>query len=423
MSRSSPSLLTITFAWGLHALAALLWLTTILSVLGWLIGRIWTDETLITQYLYWVPTLMRLVGGAAALALAWALRSCARRLLRRPTPAAGVSGTRRGRAIGLYRVAAIGLVVMLAHFVFIEWRMFARGPQPRLGGDGVNSWRLSYWNVSGAERGAWVQNVLAAEPDLVIIANLWGYKSFLEFRDAFKGAKGPTPSVFFDPRFMVATRWPLVRWGATDLRLPQSEEAKKLGQDRFFRTDPGRAAFLELDVSECDALRSLGRPLVVWIIDLPSDISLHRPRVTRNAADAIATLGAAPMEYREGQWFATGNRVPFPAPDVIVGDFNIPRGSSSLANLAGGARDAYDIAGSGYAATFPSGRDEVLGVLARDPARASWFKQALAALLGRPWWKLDHAFVSSPCEVTGYRVLDPGSGTHRLQMLDIRTPR
>lgn len=392
-------------------LAAILWGSVLLSVASWAIGRLYTDESLWTQYLYWVPTYLRVCGTAAALACAWGLRWGARRLLppaRRPHR-------------GAMRFAVAIVAVMGLHATVVEWRMFASGPEPRVDAAGVPAWRLSYWNVSGAERGPWVSRVLAGEPDLVIIANLWGYKSFLEFRDAFKGEKGPTPTVFFDPRFMVATRWPLVRWGATDLRIAPSEEAKKPGgEDRFFRADPGRAAFIELDVSAHPAMKSLGRPLVVWIIDLPSDISLPRMRVTRNAASAIASLGAAPMEYQAGQWVSTGARVPFPEPDVIVGDFNIPRGSASLRELVANAVDAYDVAGSGYAATFPSGEQVALSALAKDPERAPFHKRILARLLGRPWWKLDHAFVNAGCRVSGYRILDPGSGTHRLQMLDVR---
>jgi hypothetical protein len=384
----------------------------LLCVAAWLIGRIYTDEALWTQYLYWVPSYLSVAGAATALAGAWVLRWSARRLM------PPVRQPRRG----VLRVTCMLVAVMALHTAFVEWRMFARGADPRANAAGEPAWRLSYWNVSGAERGPWVSRVLAGEPDLVIIANLWGYKSFLEFRDAFKGEKGPTPTVFFDPRFMVATRWPLVRWGATDLRIAPSEEAKKPGgEDRFFRADPGRAAFIELDVSAHPAMKSLGRPLVVWIIDLPSDISLPRMRVTANAASAIVSLGAAPMEYQAGQWVSTGARVPFPEPDVIVGDFNIPRGSASLRNIVATAVDAYDVAGSGYAATFPSGEQVALSALAKDPEHAPLHKRLMARLLGRPWWKLDHAFVNPACRVTGYRVIDPGSGTHRLQMLDLRS--
>jgi len=400
-----------TSGWVFRGLAAVLWALSLVGFALWLIGRVFTDESLVTQYLYWCPSVLILAGCSATLVAAGVTRWISRRLI---TP------HRRPRR-GAMRAAGALVLLMALHIAFIEWRTLASGPAPRVDASGVPAWRLSYWNVSGAERGPWVQNVLAGEPDLVIIANLWGYKSFLEFRDAFKGQKGPTPTVFFDPRFMVATRWPLVRWGATDLRIAPSDEARKPGgEDRFFRADPGRAAFIELDTSQHPALKSLGRPLVIWIVDLPSDISLPRMQVTRNAASAIASLGASPMEYQAGQWVTTGTRVPFPQPDVIVGDFNIPRGSASLRDLTANAIDAYDAAGSGYAATFPANQFVVLSTLAKDPEHAPLSVRILARLLGRPWWKLDHAFVNPDCRVTGYRVLDPGSGTHRLQMLDLR---
>jgi|GEM_PF-1684061 len=401
--------------------AAALWSAAVLGTVAWFIGRLFTDDHLWTQYLFWIPSLATVLGCSMCLVLAFLLRVIGHRIAsaeRRHN-----ASTRRTRpARGLYRAAAALIAIMLAHSTLVEWRMLASGPQARLGSDGSNAWRLSYWNVSGSERGPWVSNVLAADPDLVIIANAWGYKSFLEFRETFKGGKGPTNSVFFDLRFMVATRWPLLRWGSTDLRLPASDEARKLGQDRFFRVDPGRAAFLELDVSEHPAMKRLGRPLVVWVLDLPSDISVHRPLVTSNAMSAIASLGAAPMAYREGEWLPTSDRVPFPPPDVIVGDFNIPRGSGSLRTIAVNAVDAFDAAGAGYSGTFPAQRDVALQALSRTPGQPSIVARGLAWLIGRPWWKIDHAFVNPPCRVTGYRVLDPGSGTHRLQMLDLRGP-
>ena len=133
--------------------------------------------------------------------------------------------------------------------------------------------------------------------------------------------------------------------------------------------DSGQAAFIEVTID--------GSPRIVWLIDLPSDPSIPRHVMLRLAGEKIG---------------AHNDGAGFPEPDVIVGDFNTPRGSRSLGNIVGDADSAFDRAGSGWSATWP---------------RAF------------PLWHIDQVFVDDAVSVRAHRVLDMGLGEHRGVIVDL----
>ena len=84
--------------------------------------------------------------------------------------------------------------------------------------------------------------------------------------------------------------------------------------------------------------------------------------------------------------------VGFPAPDIVVGDFNIPRSAGSLKALGRGYPSAFDQAGRGYMASYPR---------------------------VRPIFHIDQTFVAPGLRVFDYRLPDIGAGAHRAQVVDI----
>jgi endonuclease/exonuclease/phosphatase (EEP) superfamily protein YafD len=82
----------------------------------------------------------------------------------------------------------------------------------------------------------------------------------------------------------------------------------------------------------------------------------------------------------------------FPAPDLIVGDFNIPRGSRSLRRLTLGYPHAHSQAGHGHAGTYPRHRQLV---------------------------HIDHMFVGPRLRAARYETVDPGVGSHRMQVVEV----
>ena len=87
-----------------------------------------------------------------------------------------------------------------------------------------------------------------------------------------------------------------------------------------------------------------------------------------------------------------------PPPDIVVGDFNMTRGSASVKALVPGLAHAYDQAGRGYGATFR-----------RD----------------FPLYHLDHTLLSGTLTATDYAVVDLGIGRHLGQVVELApvTPR
>jgi hypothetical protein len=73
---------------------------------------------------------------------------------------------------------------------------------------------------------------------------------------------------------------------------------------------------------------ALGKNLVVWIIDMPSDPRLHREQIARIAGERIRAWNGSPMERGPvGQFIASKQKMNgFPDADVIFGDFNIRAG-------------------------------------------------------------------------------------------------
>lgn len=147
---------------------------------------------------------------------------------------------------------------------------------------------------------------------------------------------------------------------------------------RVFPADPS-ASLMEIVF---DASGTLGRPLVVWLIDLPSDPLISRHVMAKNVRAWLdGLLAKAPGE---------GGLV---APDVILGDWNIPRGCHSLARIAGpGMTHAYDAASWGPVATWPR---------------------------GLPLLHIDNTFVAGTVRALSYQTVRPPVSDHFGQVVDI----
>ncbi len=115
-------------------------------------------------------------------------------------------------------------------------------------------------------------------------------------------------------------------------------------------------------------------PLIVYVVDLPSSLSFNRMQGALKLRMILDGLN-------------------LPPPDLVVGDFNMIRGSAAVKTLFPDLRNAYDIGGHGYAATF----------------HRQW-----------PIYHIDLALVSPSIDVTDYQLVDPGMGRHLGQLFYIQ---
>ncbi|MFM7260495.1 MAG: endonuclease/exonuclease/phosphatase family protein [bacterium] len=118
-------------------------------------------------------------------------------------------------------------------------------------------------------------------------------------------------------------------------------------------------------------------PIQIEAVDLPSRTTLPRYHALRSLR---ADLHAAREERGLSE------------PDLLCGDFNVPRGSASLDLLAPDAREAFDSAGVGWGASYP-----------------------------RPWSFLgiDLTLVRAPWRPVRSEIIDFGCGRHRGQIVDL----
>ena len=125
-------------------------------------------------------------------------------------------------------------------------------------------------------------------------------------------------------------------------------------------------------VSRVRLQTSLGE-LVIETLDLPSHPSIPRTLSMRSLSADLAAVRAT-------------------LPDLMIGDFNITRGSHSLTLLAPDAVEAFAVAGSGWGGSFPR---------------------------TKPLWSIDLALVREPWSPVRSHIIDFGFGRHRVQVIDL----
>jgi hypothetical protein len=286
-------------------------------------------------------------------------------------------------------LANIALSAMLAittlWLVVFDWRVWriavppASAPSPQR----VLVWNTGYDKISG-----FAERVGELDPDVVVITNANILTDWVRLRELMaKG--GPTYSAQ-QGWFTIVSRHPIVAHGWTGLGI--SAATWRPWSSPPLSSSGGEAAFFEI------SLPGMARPAVIWCVDMPSDPLLHRRVSMREAASAVAGFrGPRFVRQADGRDVATqqdptGTAHGFPAPDLIVGDFNTPRGAGSLGLFTRGLTHAYDQSAWGPSGSFP---------------------RAL------PLTHIDHAFVGSGLRTTAYEVVDLGAGRHRAQVVTV----
>ena len=241
----------------------------------------------------------------------------------------GVGAVGVGIAGATLKTRRVALMVSCALLVLSVWPWIATSSRERRG------FSIAWWNMSRHS----IEDIGALDGvDLAIVAYPEGdaSASVRSSRAHHRSAMG----------IVASSTVPIDRF-----------EGISLGFEATHRNSPwndrGRALVLEV------------ADRVIWVVDLPSDPALSREWVAKEASARIASAG-------------------FPAPDVVLGDFNITRGSRSLRHLDGGLPGAHTQAGRGLGLTFP-----------RD----------------LPLVAIDLVFASG---VHRHEVVDPGAGSHRV---------
>lgn len=359
------------------ACATLAWL----GLAGWLVGETISDRYYFTQFLEWMPTPAALAGSGALLVLGWVLARF-RHVLADPS-------TRSARVQRAIRWGWLPWGAILVYFFTIEAPLFRSRPGPPP--TGVDHFRLVFWNASAWYQDGWESGIGGAEPDIVILSGLGSTKRLPELQSMMKDVV----SVIIAERFIVLSKRPITRHGFTSLGVARGQGLDpRFGGWTSPRADHGHALFFE--VQHPATANTPAGSSIVHVIDLPSDLSLLRWEVTaraRRALDHFAGITYVPDPL--GRWIPENPPAPttgFPSPDIVIGDFNIPRGAASLSALSRGLTNAFDQAGRGFMASYP-----------RRP----------------PVFHIDQTFLAPGLRAFNYRLLDIGAGAHLVQSVDI----
>lgn len=266
----------------------------LLAVTSWAIGRVLTDRWAWTQWLFWIPTPAVFIACAAG----WLT---ARRL-------AGSVRSRR-RRLWFWRAATAGIIVW---FMTIEHRMLHRAPAIPASG----ALKVAHWNMGPK---TWKDQ----QPSFEALARIAGDVTIV----TNPGAALTEP---------YAADW-IKDNGLQTREFGVFTVLSKLPMSAPQTLVETQGQFISL--LQVDARDVLGRAINIYIVDLPSSGRRSRMRLARQAR--------AMLDDRARLYHA-----PLPPPDLVVGDFNIPRGSASLEALFPGLREAYDEGGHGYGASF-----------------------------------------------------------------------
>ncbi|MCA9286155.1 MAG: hypothetical protein KDA22_13100 [Phycisphaerales bacterium] len=205
--------------------------------------------------------------------------------------------------------------------------------------------RITHWNpqwIAAPEARAIKPVVENLHHDLTIVTNAGA----LRLREIAESWEQEGNEVLYLSPFAVLSRLPVL-------------EARKI-----VAADGTSVAYLRID-----ATARLGREITVFAIDLPSRPSIPRMELAERIHGWIEESDVGP-------------------PDLVVGDFNITRGSAAMSALFPGLHDAYDEAGRGLGTSYPR---------------------------NLPLWSIDHILLGPGLRALDYALVDPGSHGHRAQ--------
>lgn len=235
------------------------------------------------------------------------------------------------------------LVAMAFVFLFVENRFH------RMGTPEKNGLRVMHWTMSHSKRprDAHIEKIEQLVGDVNFLSEAWGM-NWPEAMDTLLGPEG---------KMARAGRY----WILSTIKIIEA------------RTIISRDG-VEISLVQLDASEQFGRVLIVYLVDLPSSPTVGRAAQARSARHLLDAMS-------------------IPRADMIVGDFNTPRGSRSLSILFPDMHHAYDDAGRGYGASF----HRVF-----------------------PLYHIDHILLTADMQATSYELVNPGLGRHDVQVATIR---
>jgi hypothetical protein len=351
----------------LPAIARLLTLAAALLTITWLVGHTLTDRSHFSPYLWWLPTFALLALAWPMVFLGWVLERLASRL-------AGFQ---------LRPIISAILFIITIYAVFGFWHLHRYLIPAK-----ESNLRIVYWNLAVDPNAATAPDAIINEkPDLAIIANPRWDRTRPPLLEALGSLDPNTESdpaetdpaathLLFRAEIIIATRARITRYARVSFDMGTKEPE-----------DRGVILYARIEgLTEA--------PLDLWVVDMPSNTLRWRGVAATKAREAIDQWTGPIFTLDDiGRWTPNQTDEPFPAPSIIVGDFNTPRGSHSLKTLTADLTESFAAAGKGLGNTWPRNKP----------------------LLG-----IDLLYTSLP--IANHAIKNPGSGRHRMLVVDLKAP-
>jgi hypothetical protein len=401
--------------WLARPLAWILLVSGLVLALAWLYAFVATDSTLLGQLLWWGSLLLAGLS-AGCLALAVLLRragafatgpggAVADATGRRPPVGADAPLLRAWRSHRRWhrarKLAWLAVVVMATGEAWHGLNMRSLlAPVQAVPAKSllVVHWNSSVGEVADADAASMAKRLGRTGPPDVVLASIQNYHAQWEaIKGVMRRFEGEEIFFGFSGMQKVFSRYPIVSQrmflipvflGTDGERVaPTLPAGVERSLRRFFRTigvfprDANRLDPASVMVVELDTTGHLGCLTTIYFVDYPSNPVAHRVAIARLVRSHMQTLAKGGPESS-----------PVSPASLIIGDFNTPRGSASLGELAPGYFEASRTAGLGPLATWPR-RWSVLHI--------------------------DHALVSPRWRSEGYELIDPGLSEHDAQRVRI----
>ena len=285
----------------------------------WMIGNVLSDKTSTSQWFEWIPTVAVLI-----------TLLCSTLIL----------GFYKSKALGIG--SAIFLVATSVWYTTIENRFFqvcdATGPLRIVG------WTMSHPKLKIASESA--SFIIDLDADVTLMTHGW----YVRGEESIKEWLKPNGKKVTNGPFTLLTKLNPIE--VTTLVASGS---------------------IHISSFTLDATEQLGRHIVIWAVDLPSEFAKPRYKTAM-----IASLLLDEIEASQ--------------PDIVVGDFNMTRNSAAIKYLFPKMQDACDSGGCGLLASYP---------------RAF------------PLYHIDHILLNKTLQANQYKLINPHVGRHRVQFCEL----
>ena len=293
---------------------------TIISLVAlWVLGNTLSDQTAFSQWLEWIPTLLIIAGLVLSTITLGYLRS-------------KISAV----------ISLLLLVSICVWYAIGENKLFHSCET--VGQLRFVGWTMSHPKYKIAAESA--QEIIRLDADITLLTHGW----YVRGEESIQNWLGSGGKKIINGPFTLLTK------------------LKPIEVTTLVASGGIHISSFTLDASE-----QLGRPLVLWAIDFPSEFSKQRYRTSMIAKHLLLELDT-------------------PLPDLVAGDFNMTRDSASIKHLFPEMHDAGNEGGCGLIASYP----RIL-----------------------PLYHIDHVLLNNSLRADTYKLIDPHVGRHRVQVCEI----